>query len=146
MVWVHGKVGLVTAGYKNRGAVFLLNIGQLKRHPHHAGVNASVLYAIAKNRIDLLRPAAVQIAVALALLSHHGESTLQANLRSDNFVQHLDHFGVINKELRSSAGHGALVTADDRAAADKRLAQVGLSLREARAVVAEGTSWTVQEW
>ena len=43
-------------------------------------------------------------------------------------------------------GDGALVTAADRAAADKRLAQVGLSLREARAVVAEGTSWTVQEW
>ena len=43
-------------------------------------------------------------------------------------------------------GDGALVTAADRAAADKRLAQVGLSLREARAVVAEGASWTVQEW
>jgi len=43
-------------------------------------VNLAILCAVAEDRVDLLRPAAVELAVPLALLAHDAARRLEPNL------------------------------------------------------------------
>ena len=71
-------------------AVALLDLTQLENHTYHAGMDLAVLGAVPEDRVDLLRPATVQIAVPLALLAHHAARGLEADLSPDELLDHPD--------------------------------------------------------
>ena len=72
-------------------------------------VDLAVLCAVAEDRVDLLRPAAVELAVPLALLAHDAARRLEPDLEPDDLLQHADDRGMVDKQRGGAARHVALL-------------------------------------
>ena len=69
----------------------------------------AVLCAVAEDRVDLLRPAAVELAVPLALLAHDAARRLETNLEPNDLLQHADDRGMVHQQRGGAARHVALL-------------------------------------
>ena len=88
----------MTANDEMRRAVFLADIGQFENNPHHPGMDAPVLDTIAENGICLYRTASVKRPGRLSFRAPDTEATFNPNIRSDDFMNHINDFGMVNQQ------------------------------------------------
>ena len=98
---MHFKIRLMAADDEMRGPIFRLHIRQLENHAHHPRVNPPVLATVPKYRINLAGPASMKPpAVGLPFITPCAVTTFHSNLGTNNLVQDLHDFRVIDQHAR----------------------------------------------
>ena len=109
MIWMGVEFRFVAADKEVRTLIFHRDVGQFEDHSDHSRVNPAVFYPIAKNRIGLPRATPVKGTVFLALAAPYTTGAFEANVRSNDFVEDVNHLRMVDEQTGWTSGHSTVL-------------------------------------